>query len=312
MQHLWRTAATVCLFLLAGLAGVGCGQKGDAPPAGFAPEAAQDPPAQRAARGPEGEPAEKAKEASPRKIIYTADVRLMVEDFARAEKALEQLVDANKGYIIKSVIQGSPGARRSGEWKVRVPAESFRSFQAALAKLGELQSSTLDSQDVTEEFYDLKTRIKNREAAEAALREMYKKATKIEEMLPINDKIREVRLEIEREQGRLQLLTKLTEMTTVTVHIQERVSFVPPEAASFGTRADRTFSDSTGALEAFGQGLALFLVALAPWLPLVAVVAVPAWLLVRRARARAAAQVVTLVDVPQPSPPPASPPGPTP
>src|SRR5437588_110180 len=103
--------------------------------------------------------------------------------------------------------------------------EGFRKFQAALARLGELQSSTLDSQDVTEEFYDLKTRIKNREAAEESLREMYKKATKIDEMIPINDKIREVRLEIEREQGRLQLLTKLTEMTTVTVRMYERGSF---------------------------------------------------------------------------------------
>jgi len=289
-----------CLLLFALAAGCGAERKAHM----AAPDGVEQPKAAPEAGGRDEQAQAKGgeKAVSPRKIIYTADVRLTVEDFAKAEQQLEELLDAHKGHIVKSAIQGSPGARRSGEWKVRVPVESYRKFQAALIKLGELQSSTLDSQDVTEEFYDLETRIKNRLAAEATLRGMYDKAKTIQEMIPINDKLREVRLEIEREQGRLHLLAKLTAMTTVTIHLQERGKFVPPEAASFGTRVDRTFSESTGALGQFAEGVALLAVRLAPWLPLIAVVAVPSWFLWRRHQRRVGA-IVTLAEA---APPPRS------
>jgi len=88
-----------------------------------------------------------------------------------SDRELEKLIEANLGYLIQSQVQGSPGVRRSGEWKARIPAERFKAFQAAVLKLGEQRSSTVDSQDVTSEYYDLKTRVKNREAREAALRQ---------------------------------------------------------------------------------------------------------------------------------------------
>jgi hypothetical protein len=283
-MHFFRTAAAVGLFLLFSAAGSGCGKKADEAPEAMQASRAARAPQQAAGRDAPPEAEGVKKDPSPRKIVYTANVRLTVENFAKAEQELDQLLEAHKGYIIKSVLHGSPGSRRSGEWQVRVPVDQFKKFQAAVIKLGELESSSLDSQDVTEEFYDLKTRIKNREAREQTLRDIYKKATKVEELIPIDREIQQVRLEIEREQGRLQLLTKLTEMTTVTITIRERGAFVPPESASFGTKAGRTFSDSLGTLEQFGQGLALFAVALTPWLPLVALIAVPSWLLLRRRR----------------------------
>ena len=43
--------------------------------------------------------------------------------------------------------------------EVRVPAEHFAELMIAIAKLGELRSNRTDSQDVSEEFYDVEARI---------------------------------------------------------------------------------------------------------------------------------------------------------
>jgi hypothetical protein len=227
-----------------------------------------------------------AKEALPRKIIYTATVRLIVEDFAKAEQELERLIEANQGYVIQSSLQGTPPAPRAGEWKAAVPVEKFKAFHAAAVRLGQLVSSNVDSQNVTEEFYNLKRHIENREAREAALRQMYKdwsqKALKPADILPIDQELDAVRKEIDRQEGRLQVLAKLSEMATVTVHLGERKGYVPPESPDFGDRVGRTFGGSLEALLSFGQSLVLIATALAPWLPLVAVVLVPLWLVSRR------------------------------
>ncbi len=317
----------VCSF---GLSAVGCAKKMDSKmedPQAVAPKvkvaAPDDAPDRGAERRPAGgEPGkgekQPAKAGLPRKIVYNATLRLIVEDLSKAEQELEKLIETNGGYLVNSQIQGAPGVRRTGEWKARVPAERFKAFQAAVGKLGEPQSSTVDSQDVTGEFYDLKTRIKNREAREAALRQMYevwaKKAEKPADIQPIDKELDAVRQEIERARGRLEVLSELTAMATVTVSLTERRGFVPPESPPFGTRVARTFSGSLAALEDFGQALALFAIALVPWLPLLAVVAVVTWVLRRRGRRRPAAATPapagpTVVQAVEPGRPPQEPGG---
>ena len=65
-------------------------------------------------------------------------------------------------------------------------------------------------------------------------------------------------------------LTRLSAMTTIDVVMSEDRPYVPPSAPTFGTSLGRTFWDSVEALEALGKGVVLFLVAIAPWSPLIA------------------------------------------
>jgi hypothetical protein len=311
------SVAGALVVLSLSLAGAGCSKKEemkkeemilaarqDAEFAKEAPAQGKQPAGGEQAGGPKAP----AKEALPRKIIYTATARLIVEDFIKAQQELERLIEANQGYLVQSGLHGAPPAPRSGEWKARIPVEKFKAFQAVVVKLGELQSSNLDSQDVTEEFYELKKHIENREAREAAVRQMYdtwsKKATKVEDILPIDREIAQVRQEIERAQGRMQVLSRLSELATMTVYLTERKGYVPPESPDFGARVGRTFSGSLEALQDFGQALALVAVALGPWLPLLIVIVVPLWIVVRRHRragaARAAPPLVEVVEPPRP------------
>ncbi|HXG11562.1 MAG TPA: DUF4349 domain-containing protein [Gemmataceae bacterium] len=288
---------------------LGCGRE-----PGFlhAPKSAPeggDAPANQFKAGGEAQPAPEQKPQSvARKIIYTAHVELVVEDFDAAQKTLLQLLEEYKGYVAKSEVRGSPGTRRSGTWTVRVPVANFRAFLAALDSLGEPQRSTTDSQDVTDEYYDLEARLKNKRVEEERLLDHLKKSTgKLEDILAVERELARVRGEIEQAQGRLQKLTKLTELTTVTVSLQERKDYVPAASPSFATTLGRTFTGSLDVLLTCGKGLLLAAVALVPWLPLLAVIAVPTWLFVRRSRSDRARRAQPVAEVVPAEPPQAGP-----
>lgn len=257
-------------FLVTSIVAAGCSKKvGRDAPAGMVMEAVPKDAGRK-------DDAKAEKDGTPRKIIYTATIRLIVEDFTKAEEDLITLVKNQKGYVISSEVTGTPGTPRSGQWKVRVPVERFEEFRAEAVKLGKLERSAVDSQDVTDEYYDLEARIKNKKVEEARLIQHLEKSTgKLEDILAVEREISRVRGEIERQQGRLQLLAKLTAMTTITIFINERTGYVPAEAESFGTTVSHTFENSLGALTEFGKNLVLLAVAIAPWLVPLAVVALP-------------------------------------
>jgi len=218
----------------------------------------------------------------PRKIIYDATLELVADDLGKAEEDLRILVKHLRGYISKSELRGVAGTQRHGFWTIRVPVENFDAFREGTIKLGEIKRDSIDSQDVTDQFYDLEARIKANKAEEEALRHMLEQTRDLNHKLQVRAELNRIQAELQVQQGQMQRLDKLTTLATYTVTIHERKSYVPPESMTFGTRLERTFGGSLGALREFGEGATLVAAALAPWLPLAFLVVAPFWVTVRR------------------------------
>ena len=251
----------------------------------MAPGPAQDAAAAKfAAKGGEAKELPGGGEAPPeRKIIYTARVELHVGNLDEARGKLDALLAEVKGYVAKSDEGGRSGGTRAGTWKVRVPVGAYHEFLARVQGFGELINKTSDAQDVTEEYVDLEARLKNLRAEEAVLNKLLQeKAQSTADLLAFRKQITDVREQIERLQARLNTLSRLSAMTTIDVVLSEDRPYVPPSAPTFGTSLGRTFWDSVDALAALGKGVVLFLVAIAPWSPLIVL---GLWLLRRPLRA---------------------------
>jgi hypothetical protein len=227
--------------------------------------------------------------ALPRKVIHTADLIIVVADLDQAEQRLKELLVGQKeAYIARAEVANTTGSPRQGHWKFRVPVAQFDTFVDALLTLGVPERKDINSSDVTEQFYDTEARIKVKKAEETQLIKLLDKAAgKLEEVLTIRRELKAIREEIEQLEGRLRLLANLTSLTTVTLTLKEIKNYVPPQTPTFGSNIQNTFSASVDALETFGRGLVLTVVAIAPWLPVVAVVVVPLWLMWRRGNRRA-------------------------
>jgi hypothetical protein len=223
------------------------------------------------------------KEPLERKVIFNADFQLTVADFAKAEQALLRLIQDVKGFAAKADVAGAAGGSQGGTWKVRVPADRFDAFKAAVKQLGDLIRYTSDAQDVSEEYYDLVSRIKSKEDELVALRKLFDKGSgKIEDVLAVQREVSRAQLELEQLKGRQRVLENLTELTTITIHLQQRGTYQPTEPPTFGTTVEGTFSSSCNALLGFGKVLVIVAAAVAPWLPLLAVAGLTIWLIVRR------------------------------
>jgi hypothetical protein len=218
-----------------------------------------------------------------RKIIHTADIDLVVEEFGPIPDQVRALARQSGGYIAKSNLRGSTGRPRGGDWTLRVPTDKYDSLLDELESLGEVRRSSSNSQDVSEEYYDVEARIRNKKQEETRLlRHLEESTGRLEDILLIEKELSRVRGEVERMEGRLRVLADLTTLTTIHLTVEEIKNYVPPAAPTFATQIGRSFDGSWGALVDFGKGLTLLVVILSPWLVAMGTPALIVALTVRR------------------------------
>ncbi len=225
--------------------------------------------------------------ALARKIIYSGQVDLVVEDFSTIPSQVEALAKQFGGFLASSKLTSLPGAARRGTWTIRVPVERYEDCLAAARKLGEVRNVSSNSQDITEEYYDLEARIRNKKQEEDRLLKLLANATgKLDEILSVERELSRVRGEIEQMEGRKRMLTDLAAMSTVNLSVEEIKGYVPEESAGYLTRVRRAFDGSVRAMVFTATEISIFAVALVPWVPVLALFGLVAFLVLRRRSTR--------------------------
>lgn len=224
----------------------------------------------------------------PRKIIYTATLEVNTTDFKAAVARLTQAVKANNGYIAETNVSGTAGERKNGVWKVRIPASRYEAFLASAGEIGEVANSSSTSEDVSEEFYDIDARLKNKRVEEERLVQLLRQSTgKLSEILTVEREISRVREEIEQMEGRMRFLSHQSDFTTVTINLHKLITLERREdAPSFGTQISRAFVDSLSGLGEFAKSVVLALAYLLPWLVILAGVFVPVGYVLRKRKGK--------------------------
>jgi Domain of unknown function (DUF4349) len=208
--------------------------------------------------------------AVPRKIIYDARIELLVDSLTTAEQAVFKMIKEHDGFLAESDQSSVTSTQRRATWRVRVPVDRFEVFLAEVTHLGEVRQNHLGSQDVTEEYFDVDARIRNKQEEEKRLLTHLSESTgKLEDILAVERELSRVRGEVEQMQGRIRFLANRTALSTITIEAMEWKDYKPPVAAAFQTQLGRTFFNSVDNLSAFGKAILMVAVALIPWLPLI-------------------------------------------
>jgi hypothetical protein len=222
--------------------------------------------------------------ALSRKIIYDAQVDLIVKDVDPIAKEVSALIRAAHGYIAEQSVTGSPGKQRTMQWKLRVPVDQFESLVQKVVALGEIERNSRTSQDVTEQFYDIEARIKNKKAEEKSLTKILDERTgKLEDVLKIETELSRVRGEIEQLEGKIRVLENLSSLATLTLSVREREKFEPPPpaVADFPTQVARTWDNSVHGLVNLGKAIVLWVVDWVLWIPVLIVLGLVVWIILR-------------------------------
>ncbi|MBA7470558.1 hypothetical protein ES707_05845 [subsurface metagenome] len=263
MKKLMLIIATILVVCL--LVPVSCA-KAPPPAPSIAPMPAPTP---AAMPPPEAEEAYKSgalpSANEERMIVRTGDISLVIDNVVDVRDEIAQLAVRFDGYVVSSRISGEEQDMR-GWISIRVPDEKF---DQALAELRELavrvKSESTDSRDVTEEYVDLKSRLKNAEATESQYLALLEKAEDVEDILRIYDSLSRVRQEIEHIKGRMQYLERTSSMSLISVRLEPLATAKPLVHA--GWSALEALKSAIRGIVIFGQWLVIAVICIIIFVP---------------------------------------------
>lgn len=279
--------------LLLGLLG-GCGSKNlsmDADTSksflyaddGISYEAAMAAPAAMSGAGSNGKSA--ASTASiplpeNRKWVITMSLTAETENLTDAMGLLAEKIQASGGYVESQSISGTAvnsGRSPSAYITVRVPAEQLDSFVEDVSGMTNVVSSSRYVEDITLSYTDTEGRVKALKTEEARLLELMEQAQTMSDLLEIEERLTEVRYQLENYTSTLRLYDNQVDYATLDLTLREVAKFTPPEKQGFWEKVTSGLADSIVDL---GQGL----VDVAAWvlieLPYLVLVGLLGWLVV--------------------------------
>lgn len=182
-----------------------------------------------AAKAPPGSTTtEQETQSWDRMIIRIATLQLRVKDVAASMDSIRSVVGGHAGYVTGSESR-QEGDYTVGTMTVQVPAAQFDGAMSQLRTLGiKVLNESVSSSDVTEEFTDLNSQLRNLRATESRILELMNRAEAIGDILSLDRELRGIQGEIERIQGRVNYLGKRAEMSTITVSLYPEAITVEP------------------------------------------------------------------------------------
>ncbi|OGO45996.1 MAG: hypothetical protein A2Z30_06980 [Chloroflexi bacterium RBG_16_64_43] len=175
--------------------------------------------------------------SADRIVLRNASRTLVVNDPAKTAEEIGALTVAAGGFVVNSYIYETTYAEldhpvNQGNITVRVPAEKLDAMLKQFEALAvEVRSRNISGQDVTAEYTDLQSRLRNLQAAEAQLREILASATKTEDVMYVFNQLTQIRSEIEVLQGQIRYYEESAAYAAISV---ELLPFIPTQPLQIG------------------------------------------------------------------------------
>ncbi|NPV77073.1 MAG: DUF4349 domain-containing protein [Anaerolineae bacterium] len=225
-------------------------------------------------------------------IIKNADLSIVVEDPAASMTAIGTMAEGMGGFIVSSQLYKTRTEEGLevpvADITVRVPAEKLTEAMDQIKSLVadpqmDVLSENVSGQDVTKEYTDLQSRLKNLQNAEAQLEKIMAEASKTEDVLNVYRELTNVQEQIEVIKGQIKYYDESSRLSALHVNIQSQESVKPLTIGGW-----QPVGVARDALQALIDTLK-FLANAAIWLvifclPISILIGIPGWLIIRTGR----------------------------
>lgn len=179
------------------------------------------------------------------KLILNADLSLETQDFEKSAADIEKMTAEAGGYIESSGTYGDTGSR-SANYTLRVPQEKFEQFYAQLGENMHVVSRSRSSEDVTEQYTDIETRLATLQTKHERLLSLLEKADKMEDIISLENALADCEYEIDSLTGSKRHYDDLVGFSTFYINLRE-VQTLTATADGTGFGAQLTQAAKTGA-----------------------------------------------------------------
>ena len=162
------------------------------------------------------------------RVIRTANVSVEVAN-GRFDTTLDRLFSISTGlggYISGSTASTDTGALRSGTITFQVPTSKFNQALAEVRGLGKIQNFNIGGQDVSQQYIDLQSRLKNAEAQHEAMLALLSQAHTVSEIIAVQNQLGTIT-------GQIDYYDHATSYSTISVAVHE-AAVVARAADSWG------------------------------------------------------------------------------
>ena len=215
------------------------------------------------------------------KIIYSANAQLETTTYDETISALNALIETYGGFIESSSINGanyyntSRGYtyNRSAYYTIRIPSVNFQTVMTSLSTLGNVPYTNTYTENITTQYYDVQARLTAYQTQETRLIEMLAAAETVEDIITIEDRLTEVRYQIDSLQSKLNNWDRSVSYSTIYLDVNEVTEYTPVAAVN-PTYGERLVSAAKNGLIAVADFFKDFLLWLAEALPTLIILAV--------------------------------------
>ncbi len=172
-------------------------------------------------------------ESVERRVIQNGSLSLVVKSLEEARVGIQQKAESLGGHIQAASFyendyrphdnyyrEDRAHTVRSGSLTIRVPSDKFNEAVEVFKGFAlTVQNENVYTNDVTEQYTDLQTRIKNKKAEEDQYRSLLSRATKVEDILKVTQYINQTRNEAERLEGQFNRLSNQVSLSTINVSL---------------------------------------------------------------------------------------------
>lgn len=160
-----------------------------------------------------------------RKLIRRIDLNTETKSFDEMIKYINSQVEEFNGVIDSSYVDsGSIDAknyRRNANFNIRIPAEKLDDFYLKLSEKLNVVFKQENVTDVTDNYDDTEAKVKSLRLEVNKLNELLTRATSVEDLIKVEDKLTEVRHELERYEKRKKNLDKQINYSTINLNVSE-------------------------------------------------------------------------------------------
>ena len=154
-----------------------------------------------------------------RKIIRNAQLDLQVNNVETMLATIRGITDGAEGMIFASSTSFD-GDNQLATITLDVPASQFdqviNSLRSATG-VTKVQRESVTSQDVTDEYVDLQSRLKSLNASHDRLLDLIKQATNINDIVTLDDHLSNIESQIDQTTGRMNFIDKKTSFSRIVV-----------------------------------------------------------------------------------------------
>ena len=216
-----------------------------------------------------------------RKLIWNVNLSLQTKEFDTVLDNMSQKIKDLGGYIQDSSVWGSSSdysSSRSASYTLRIPSDKLDEFIDVVETLGNVTYKNESVDDVTLRYVDVDSHKKALETEQERLLALLEKAENVEDIITIENRLSDVRYELENYESQIRLLDNQIDYSTVYVDISEVSRVTDTGKQGFFEEVASRFSDSVYVvlmgLRGFAIGILGSLPILVVWGVILAVVVI--------------------------------------